>query len=95
MRPVAWFERQRRWERYEKLTWIDRLYIEKHQLRLSKRQLAADLGCCLKTVYNEFSRGGYWYTDKCAVDHWRYSADIAQQDYDYKQTAKGCPVKLR
>ena len=78
----------------KKLTWIDRLYIEKHQLHLSKRQLAKDLGCCLKTVYNEFSRGGYWHTDKYAVDHWRYSADIAQQDYDYKQTAKGCPVKL-
>ena len=78
----------------KKLTWIDRLYIEKHQLHLSKRQLAEDLGCCLKTVYNEFSRGGYWHTDACAVDHWRYSADIAQQDYDYKQTAKGCPVKL-
>lgn len=78
----------------KKITWIDRLYIEKHQSTLSKPQLAKDLGCCLKTIYNEFSRGGYWHTDEYAVDYWRYSADIAQQDYEYKQTAKGCPVKL-
>ncbi len=77
-----------------RLLWIDRLYIEKHQSHFSKRQLAKDLGCCLKTIYNEFARGGYWHTDEYAIDHWRYSADIAQQDYDYKQTAKGCPPKI-
>ena len=76
------------------LSWNDRLYIEKYQKVLSKRQLAADLGCCLKTVYNEFARGGYWHTNEYGVDHWRYSADIAQQDYDYKATAKGCPPKI-
>ena len=78
----------------KKITWIDRLYIEKYQSILTKAQLAKDIGCCLKTVYNEFARGGYWHTDTYAVDHWRYSADIAQHDYEYKQTAKGCPVKL-
>nr|WP_325298828.1 IS30 family transposase [uncultured Dysosmobacter sp.] len=78
----------------KRITWIDRLYIEKHQNTLAKSQLAKDLGCCLKTIYNEFSRGGYWHTDEYAIDRWRYSADIAQQDYEYKQTAKGCPVKL-
>lgn len=78
----------------KKITWIDRLYIEKYQDILTKSQLAKDIGCCLKTIYNEFSRGGYWWTDQMSVDHWRYSADIAQQDYEYKQTAKGCPVKL-
>lgn len=78
----------------KKITWIDRLYIEKYQSILTKTQLAKDIGCCLKTIYNEFARGGYWHTDTYAVDHWRYSADIAQRDYEYKQTAKGCPVKL-
>lgn len=78
----------------KKITWIDRLYIEKYQNVLSKTQLAKDIGCCLKTIYNEFARGGYWHTDTYAVDHWRYSADIAQRDYEYKQTAKGCLVKL-
>lgn len=76
------------------LSYIDRLYIEKHQTILSKRQLALDIGCCLKTIYNEFNRGGYWWTDQMSVDHWRYSADIAQQDYEYKATSKGCPPKL-
>lgn len=77
-----------------RLTYTDRLYIEKYQTTLSKRQLAQDIGCCLKTIYNEFARGGYWHTDTCLVDYWRYSADIAQQDYDFKATAKGCPPKL-
>lgn len=77
-----------------KITYMDRLYMEKHQHRLTKKQLANDIGCSLSAVYYEFNRGGYWHTDENLIDHWRYSADIAQQDYDYKQTAKSRPPKL-
>ena len=77
------------------LTYTDRLKIEwmlSH--KYTKRQIAEEIGCCLKTIYNELSRGGYWHTDDLLVDHWRYSADIAQQDYAYKATAKGRTNKL-
>lgn len=77
------------------LTYTDRLKIEwllKHGA--TKGQISQELGCCLKTIYNEINRGGYWHTDEYAIDHWRYSADIAQQDHDYKATVKGRPDKL-
>ena len=45
-----------------KITYMDRLYIEKHQHRLTKKQLANDIGCSLSAVYYEFNRGGYWHT---------------------------------
>lgn len=79
------------------LTYVDRQKIEWCLMhRMSKRQIAQELGCCLKTVYNELSRPGVWYphTDKNGVDHMRYSSQIAQQDYDMKSTAKGYDSKL-
>ena len=77
------------------LSYMDRLKIEwslKHGM--TKAQIARELGCCLKTIYNEVNRGGYWHTDEYFIDRWRYSAVIAQQDYDRKATAKGRSDKL-
>lgn len=77
------------------LTYTDRLKIEWMLSRgYTKCQIAKEIGCCLKTIYNEISRGGYWHTDDLLIDHLRYSADIAQQDYEYKATARGKPNKL-
>lgn len=79
------------------LSYLDRRKIEwclNHGL--SKRQIACELGCCLKTIYNELSRPNVWYphTDSDGVDHMRYSAERAQQDYDIKSTAKGYKPKI-
>ena len=77
------------------LSYTDRLKIEwSLNHGMTKAQIAQELGCCLKTIYNEVNRGGYWHTDKFYIDRWRYSADISQQDYDRKATAKGRPDKL-
>lgn len=55
--------------------------------------IATQLGCSRQTVYNEIKRGQYIHT----CDYWdevRYSADIAQQQTVYNQSAKGRPLKL-
>lgn len=57
------------------------------------RYIAAKLGCCRQTIYNEIRRGqylhNYGYYDKL-----RYSAERGQQKHDYNQTAKGRPLKI-
>lgn len=78
------------------LTYTDRLKIETlYNRHVPKKEIAAEIGCCLKTIYNEIKRGlydhldgGTWLYDK------RYSADIAQQDFKWKQSAKGRPLAL-
>lgn len=76
------------------LTYTDRLILDRcYNSGMPKREIALKLGCCLKTVYNELKRGMYQHNVDYALE-WRYSADIAQQDYDRKATAKGCPAKL-
>ena len=55
--------------------------------------IARKLGFCRQTIYNEIERGKY--THDCGwYDEERYSADKAQQKYEYAQTAKGRPLKI-
>lgn len=56
-------------------------------------QIARQLGFCRQTIYNEIKRGLYVHT----CDWWdevRYSAQKGQQKHDYRQTAKGRPLKI-
>lgn len=56
-------------------------------------QIAKQLGFCRQTIYNEMELGAYIHT--CPWwDEVRYSADKAQQIHDYRQTAKGRPLKI-
>ncbi len=55
--------------------------------------IARKLGFCRQTIYNEIERGKY--THDCGwYDEERYSADKAQQKFEYAQTAKGRPLKI-
>lgn len=78
------------------LTYSDRLKIETlYNRHTSKKEIAVEIGCCLKTIYNEIKRGLYDHLDgKTWLYVKRYSADIAQKDADWKQTAKGRPLAL-
>ena len=60
---------------------------------VSKREMAAQLGVSLQTVYNELRRGMYEH-ERNGVLQLRYSADKAQADFNYRQTAKGRSLKL-
>lgn len=75
----------RHWQRSK----IEALY----NAQIPKREIAAQLGVSLQTIYNELRRGMYQH-ERNGVLVWRYSADKAQADFNYKQTAKGRSLKL-
>ena len=61
--------------------------------KVAVSQIARQLGFCRQTIYNEIERGAYIHT--CPWwDEKRYSAEKAQQLHDYRQTAKGRPLKI-
>jgi len=78
------------------LTWTQRLQIEtllnaKH----SKKEIAKIIGVSLVTIYNELKKGAYQKLDAKTYDYLTsYSAEISQNRYDYKCTAKGAPLKI-
>lgn len=69
---------------------IEFLYKKKY----SVTQIAAELGKCKKTIYNELNRGMVQLLNSDLTHRKEYSAQKAQQDYDYKQTIKGTDLKI-
>lgn len=55
--------------------------------------IARKLGFYRQTIYNEIKRGAYLHTVRW-WDEVRYSAEKAQQKFEYAQTAKGRPLKI-
>lgn len=78
------------------LTYSDRLKIEAlHLKRHTKREIAEVIGCSYETIRRELLRGKYERLDgQTWLTYTAYSADIAQNDYDSKATAKGRDIKL-
>ena len=62
--------------------------------KLSQRQIAERLGVSVATINRELKRGKYIYRDSEYREIEGYSADIAQDDYDKKATAKGRKLKI-
>lgn len=60
----------------------------------TKQEIADYLGVCLKTIYNELKRGMYTALTSDLIEVQRYSAHIAQRNYNYNQTSKGSQLKL-
>ncbi len=83
-------------EKYKHLTYDDRMKIETlYAAHLKPLEIAAQIGCSKATIYRELKRGHYMrYDSKRIKDVDSYSATIAQDDYDYKATAKGATFKL-
>ena len=85
------------------LTWTQRLQIETlFNAKVSKQDIAKQVGVCLRTIQRELKRGEYQHTIKQS-NFWygtkykkvvRYSAQISQERYDYLCTAKGRPLKI-
>ncbi len=85
------------------LTYTQRLQIETlFNAKMSKQEIAKQVGVCLRTIQRELKRGEYEHTTKHS-NFWygtkykkvkRYSADISQQRYDFLCTAKGRPLKI-
>ena len=83
-------------EKKARMTWIDRLTIEKlYNSGASYRAIACKTGFAASSIHREVQRGLYDHLDsKTWTTSKRYSADIAQADADWQATAKGVPLKL-
>lgn len=85
-------------------TYTQRLQLEALiKAGVHKREIAAQLGVCLATVYNELKRGEYTYKRYSYTDYWGerhykpatgYSPNIAEDKYRLNMTAHGAPLKL-
>ena len=96
-----------RTEGSKNLTYTQRLQIEplvnmKGKKKLTKQEIADIVGINVRTLYKELKRGTYehttvvknfWKGDKKKVEE-RYSADIAQRNYEMACTKKGRPLKI-
>lgn len=69
---------------------IEFLYKKKYKVK----DIAAELGRCQKTIYNELKRGSVQLLNSDLTYREEYSAQKAQDDYNYKQTGKGTDLKL-
>ena len=69
---------------------IEALYTNKK----SVKEIAAYLGRDLSCIYRELRRGYYERLTTELVKVRAYSADRAQQNYNYRATSKGVPLKI-
>lgn len=86
------------------VTFTQRLQLEALlKAGLHKKEIAAQLGVCLATVYNELKRGKYvhkqyHYTDFFGERRYKfiaaYSPNIAEDKYRMNMTAHGAPLKI-
>ncbi len=86
------------------LTYTQRLQIETlFNAKVPKKDIAKQVGVCLRTIQRELKRGEYEHTIKQDNFWWkapkykkvkRYSAQIAQEKYKLNCTAKGRPLKI-
>lgn len=81
---------------YTRLTWTDRLTIEKlHNSGASERAIASRLSRSPSCIHYELQRGLYDHLDGATyIMVKRYSAQIAQDDAEFQATAKGSALKL-
>lgn len=77
------------------MSYTERLIIEKlYNSGHSRKEIASIIECHLDTIYREIRRGLYDHMKTDLTFSKRYSADIAQHDYDYKASIKGAPLKI-
>lgn len=87
---------QNKKRKFKHLTYAKRLQIEAlYRVGYKARQIAEEIGCSFKTVYNELKRGEYehlngktWITEK------RYSPDKAQDIYNKNMSMHGVDIKI-
>lgn len=82
-------------EKFKHLTYSDRLTIERMILKnFSKKDIAAAIGCSLRTIYYEIKRATYVHTNSDLNTEIRYAPEIAHDNYRTALKAKGRTPKL-
>lgn len=81
---------------YHRITWTERLQIEKlYNSGASERAIARYLGRAPSGIHYELQLGFYLHLNGSTWDYIkRYSAQIAQEHAEYSATSRGGPIKL-
>ena len=80
---------------YKQLQFRDRLKIEARlNIGYKPKQIAADLGVHVSTIYREVKRGTYTHMNSDLTTDIRYSPEIAEARYQESLSAKGAPLKI-
>lgn len=81
--------------RFKHLSWTDRIKIEVMlKTGHSKREIAAEIGVHISTIYREVKRGVFVHLNMDYTTDERYSPDIADQQYRDNLKAKGADLKI-
>ena len=81
--------------KYRQLQFTDRLKIEARlNIGYKPKQIAADLGVHVSTIYREVKRGTYEHLNSDYTTDIRYSPEIAEMHYQEGLSAKGAPLKI-
>ena len=83
-------------KKYSRMTWTDRLNIEKLSKQgASYSAIARRLGFAVSSIHYEIQRGLCEQRDGATWKIYKaYSATVAQDDADWQASGKGGPVKL-
>mgnify|MGYP000969146048 CR=1 FL=1 len=65
-----------------------------HPKKASATFIAEAVGCSESTIRRELKRGRVKQLTSQLTEYESYSADVAQQDYDYQASAKGPRLKV-
>ncbi|MDD2627906.1 MAG: helix-turn-helix domain-containing protein [Clostridia bacterium] len=82
-------------KKWKQLTWKNRLLIE-HLYNIQKKnytQIAKEIGVNRTTIGREI-RSGLIQLESSYMPVWKYSADIAEQNNQLYETAKGPMLKI-
>lgn len=80
---------------FHHLTRDDRLKIEALlKAKHTPKEIAANIGCHVSTIYREVKRGRYEHTNSDLTTEERYSPDIADEKYRNNLTEKGPGLKI-
>lgn len=82
-------------EKFKHLTYSDRLTIERMLLKkFSKKDIAAAIGCSLRTIYYEIKRATYSHSTNLTTEV-RYAPETAHEKYRAALKKKGRTPKLK
>ena len=96
MKRIRKEKKVRKEPKYRRMTWTDRLTIEKLcKSGASYSAIARKTGFAVSSIYREIQRGLCEQRDgKTWKTYKAYSATVAQDDADWQATARGCTIKL-
>lgn len=79
---------------YQERQLIEYLVKRAYPKKVNIRVLSAKIGCSESTIRRELKRGEVLQRSSELIEFKSYSADVAQQNYDYQSSAKGPELKI-